>query len=64
MDQNLDSQVAVLEAAGCTMIRTETGSGASLELRPELRIILDFIHPDETLVATRIDLLARSLRDL
>ena len=27
-------------------------------------IILDFIHPDETLVVTRIDRLARSLRDL
>ena len=46
------------------MIRTETGSGSSLERRPELGIILDFIHPDETLVVTRIDRLARSLRDL
>ena len=64
MDQNLDAQVAALEAAGFTMIRTETGSGSSLERRPELRIILDFIHPDETLVVTRIDRLARSLRDL
>ena len=64
MDQNLDAQVAALEAAGCTMIRTETGSGASLERRPELGIILDFIHPDETLVVTRIDRLARSLQDL
>ena len=27
-DQNLDAQVAALEAAGCTMIRTETGDGA------------------------------------
>ena len=64
MDQNLDAQVAALEAAGCTMIRTETGSGAGLERRPELGIILDFIHPDETLVVTRIDCLARSLQDL
>ena len=46
------------------MIRTEAGSGTSLERRPELGIILDFIHPDETLVVTRIDRLARSLRDL
>ena len=64
MDQNLDAQVAALEAAGCTMIRTEAGSGTSLECRPELGIILDFIHPDETLVVTRIDRLARSLQDL
>ena len=46
------------------MIRTETGSGSTLDRRPELGTILDFIHPDETLVVTRIDRLARSLRDL
>ena len=63
-DQNHAAQVAALEAAGCTMIRTETGSGTSLENRPELGIILDFIHPGETLVVTRIDRLARSMKDL
>ena len=63
-DQNLDAQTSALEAAGCTMIRTETGSGSTLESRPELGTILDFIHPNETLVVTRIDRLARSLRDL
>ena len=46
------------------MVRTETGSGATLAGRPELRTILDFIHPGETLVVTRIDRLARSMRDL
>ncbi len=63
-DQNLDAQIAALEAVGCSMIRTETGSGSSLESRPEPGTILDFIHPGETLVVTRIDRLARSLRDL
>ena len=63
-DQNPEAQIAALEAAGCTMIRTETGSGTSLENRPELGIILDFIHPGETLVVTRIDRLARSMKDL
>ena len=63
-DQNLDAQVAALEAAGCGMIRSEQKSGASLDGRPELRIILDFIHPGETLVVTRIDRLARSMHDL
>ena len=63
-DQNPAAQVAALEAAGCTMIRTETGSGTSLENRPELKVILDFIHPGETLVVTRIDRLARSMKDL
>jgi len=63
-DQTLDVQIAALEAAGCTMIRTETRSGATLDGRPELKTILDFIHPGETLVVTRIDRLARSMHDL
>ena len=62
--QNLDAQLIALKAAGCTIIRTEQKSGARLEGRPELRTILDFIHPGETLVVTRIDRLARSLSDL
>ena len=37
------------------MIRRETRDGATLTGRPELGIILDFIHPGETLVVTRID---------
>ena len=63
-DQNLDAQLAALQAARCTMVRTETGDGATLTGRPELQTILDFIHPGETLVVTRIDRLARSMRDL
>ena len=63
-DQNLDAQMAALQAAGCTMVHTETGDGATLAGHPELRTILDFIHPGETLVVTRIDRLARSMRDL
>ena len=58
-DQNLDARIAALEAARCTMVRTETGDGATLTGRPELRTLLDFIHPGETLVVTRIDRLAR-----
>ena len=62
--QSLDALVAALEAAGCTMIRTVAGSGTTLENRPEFGIILDFIHPRETLVVTRIDRQARSMKDL
>ena len=29
-DQNLDAQLAALQAARCTMVRTETGDGATL----------------------------------
>ena len=63
-DQNLDSQIAALNAAGCSMIRTGNGGGATLAGRPELGTILEFIHAGETLVVTRIDRLARSMRDL
>ena len=63
-DQNLDAQLEALNAAGCTMIRTEQKSGTSLATRLELCTILDFIHAGETLVVTRIDRLARSLSDL
>jgi DNA invertase Pin-like site-specific DNA recombinase len=63
-DQNLAAQITALKAAGCEVIREEQKSGASLEGRPQLTTILDFIHAGETLVVTRIDRLARSLRDL
>ena len=49
---------------GCTMLRTETGNDTILARRPELGTILDFIHPGETLMVTRIDRLARSMHGL
>ena len=64
VDQNLDTQIEALTAAGCGMVRQEQRSGATLDGRPELKTILDFIHPGETLVVTRIDRLARSMQDL
>lgn len=64
VDQNLDAQIEALTAAGCGMVRQEQRSAATLEGRPELKTILDFIHPGETLVVTRIDRLARSMQDL
>ncbi|RUW17662.1 recombinase family protein, partial [Mesorhizobium sp. M4B.F.Ca.ET.013.02.1.1] len=64
IEQNLAAQIAALKAAGCEVIREEQKSGSTLEGRPQLNTILDFIHAGETLVVTRIDRLARSLRDL
>lgn len=64
VEQNLDVQIVALKAVGCGMVRTEQKSGTTLEGRPELKTILDFIHPGETLVVTRIDRLARSMKDL
>ena len=64
VEQNLDSQIIALKAANCEIIRTEQKSGNNLADRKELNNILEFIHKDEYLVVTRIDRLARSLKDL
>lgn len=48
-DQNLAGQIAALKAAGCEVIREEQKSGSTLEGRPQLNTILDFIHAGETL---------------
>jgi DNA invertase Pin-like site-specific DNA recombinase len=40
--QNLDRQVAALNAAGCTMIFTEKASGKSIHNRPELEKALSY----------------------
>ena len=62
--QNLDAQVSALKAFGCDPIRSEQKSGTTTHGRDELRIILDFVGSGDTLVVTRIDRLARSLKDL
>lgn len=63
-DQDLTIQREALTRAGCTVIREETASGTSLKGRTELETLLEFIRPGDTLVITRIDRLARSMRDL
>jgi DNA invertase Pin-like site-specific DNA recombinase len=64
VDQDLAIQEAALRAAGCRVVRAEKRSGAAREGRDELRLLLDFLHEGDTLVVTRIDRLARSLKDL
>lgn len=61
--QDLSIQRAALKAAGCTVIR-EKASGTTRAGRDELAILLEFMRPGDTLVVTRIDRLARSMRDL
>lgn len=63
-DQDLTIQQDALKAAGCEIIRSEKVSGTSTEGRTELRTLLDFIREGDTLVATRVDRLARSIGDL
>ena len=64
LDQNLGIQRAALKAAGCDVIRAEKASGTRRDGRTELQVLLDFLRPGDALVVTRIDRLARSLRDL
>jgi DNA invertase Pin-like site-specific DNA recombinase len=64
IDQDLSLQRAALKAAGATIIRAEKASGASRRGRSELETLLEFLRPGDTLIVTRIDRLARSLRDL
>lgn len=63
-DQDCTIQERALQAAGCTMIRSEKRSGTSLVGRAELDTILAFLQAGDTLMVTRIDRLSRSVRDL
>lgn len=63
-DQDLSLQEAALRAAGCQVIRSEKKTGTQREGRAELDLLLQFLRPGDTLVITRIDRLARSLKDL
>ncbi len=64
LDQDLSLQRAALKAAGCGVVRAEKASGTRRDGRTELQVLLDFVQPGDTLVVTRIDRLARSLKDL
>jgi DNA invertase Pin-like site-specific DNA recombinase len=64
IDQDLRLQRATLKAAGCDVIRAEKASGSRRDGRTELQVLLDFLQPGDTLIVTRIDRLARSMKDL
>jgi DNA invertase Pin-like site-specific DNA recombinase len=63
-DQDLSIQIAALNHAGCTTIRSEKRSGTSTQGRAELLTVLDFLRHGDVLCVTRIDRLARSIGDL
>ena len=63
-EQDLAVQLEALKRAGCDVIRSEKVSGTSVSGRTELRNLLDFSRDGDTIVVTRIDRLARSVRDL
>ena len=62
-EQDTSIQVEQLQAAGCERIFHEKASGSS-QNRAQLNEMLSYIRKGDTLVVTRIDRLARSLRDL
>lgn len=62
--QSLEEQTSELLHAGCDLVRSEKESGKSTTDRTELAACLAFLRKDDSLVVTRIDRLARSLRDL
>jgi DNA invertase Pin-like site-specific DNA recombinase len=64
IDQDLRLQEAALRAAGCDIVRAEKVSGTMRDGRAELALLLAFLRPGDTLVVTRIDRLARSIKDL
>ena len=53
-----------LTNAGCETIRQEKVSGTSIQGRDELNTLLEFLREGDELVITRVDRLARSIRDL
>ena len=63
-DQDLAVQKAALRAAGCEMIRAEKKSGTTTAGRSELQTLIDFVRKGDVIVVTRIDRLARSLKQL
>jgi len=63
-EQDLTVQEEALKAAGCEVIRSEKSSGTSRDGRSELQNLMDFAREGDAIVVTRIDRLARSVRDL
>lgn len=58
--QNLDSQSAQLEAAGCQRIFSDIITGAS-RVRPGMDDLLSHLRPGDELVATKLNRLCRSI---
>ena len=63
-EQDLTLQIDALEKANCSVIRKEKVPGTKLDNREELNTLIEFLREGDELVITRIDRLARSLRDL
>lgn len=63
-DQDYSVQEQALRQSGCDVVRAEKASGTTRNGRTELDLLLEFLRPGDTLVVTRVDRLARSIKDL
>jgi DNA invertase Pin-like site-specific DNA recombinase len=63
-EQDLTIQREALLKAGCSIVREEKRSGSSRDGRSQLETLLAFMRKGDTLMVTRIDRLARSMKDL
>jgi len=64
IDQDLTIQIEALKSAGAEVIRSEKVTGTTRDGREELETLLAFMRPGDTLLVTRVDRFARSVRDL
>jgi DNA invertase Pin-like site-specific DNA recombinase len=64
VEQDVALQQETLRRAGCEVVRSEKSSGASRAGRSELAVLLQFLRRGDTLMVTRVDRLARSIKDL
>jgi DNA invertase Pin-like site-specific DNA recombinase len=62
LDHDLAIQGATLKAASREVIRAEKADGIRRDGRSELQVLLDFLRGRDTLVVTRINRLARSIK--
>jgi len=62
-DQTVSLQLDALREAGCERIFEEIASGTQRD-RPQLAAALDYMRPGDTLVAWKLDRLARSTKQL
>ncbi len=64
IDQDYTLQEKTLRTAGCDIVRAEKASGTRRNSRAELELLLEFLQEGDTLMVTRVDRLARSIKDL
>lgn len=62
-EQNIDNQLQELKKLGCEKVFFEKISGKTIE-RTELNKLMDLLRSGDTVIVTKIDRLARSLKDL